>query len=205
VVSQWFDKKRGLTTGIAVSGSGIGGLFFSVVTQRLLDSVGFAWTMRLTAIFVLVSCWGVLPFLKTLIPPAPQSKTDWAVFRDPTFLLLICTGFFATFGNLVPLYFLPSYAVEKGLSISTGATLLSIYNGSSAIGRILLGLGADSILGRMNSLVICIVMSALSFCFMWSFATDLPMLIVFCFFNGVSIIYNSVLSSFFFRHSLMLN
>ncbi|KAJ3416978.1 3',5'-cyclic-nucleotide phosphodiesterase (PDEase) (3':5'-CNP) [Chytridiales sp. JEL 0842] len=182
---QWFVSKRGLTTGIAVSGSGFGGLFFAIVTQHLLESIGFAWTMRVTAAFCVVSVYAVIPFLKTRVPPSPSSKTDWTVFRDTRFLLLICTGFFATFGNLVPLYFLPSYAVEKaGLTVAMGATMLSVYNGASAAGRIFMGIGADTFFGRMNSLVLCLSVSAISFLCMWTVATGLPMLIIFSIFNG---------------------
>ncbi|KAJ3080217.1 hypothetical protein HDU99_008969, partial [Rhizoclosmatium hyalinum] len=57
--SQWFLKRRGLATGIAVSGSGFGGLVFSLLTGRLLESVGLAWTLRITAIICVV---GMLPF-----------------------------------------------------------------------------------------------------------------------------------------------
>ncbi|KAI8610877.1 major facilitator superfamily domain-containing protein [Chytriomyces sp. MP71] len=60
--SQWFEKRRGLATGIAVSGSGIGGLFMSLVTQELLGSIGFAWTMRITALAVFGERCSVLLF-----------------------------------------------------------------------------------------------------------------------------------------------
>jgi hypothetical protein len=51
IPSQWFDKRRGLATGIAVSGSGVGGLLLSIATAQLLNSVGLGWTLRITAIF----------------------------------------------------------------------------------------------------------------------------------------------------------
>lgn len=49
--SQWFSKRRGIATGLAVSGSGLGGLAMSLVSQELLSHVGFAWTMRINAMF----------------------------------------------------------------------------------------------------------------------------------------------------------
>ncbi|KAK9687807.1 hypothetical protein K7432_014637 [Basidiobolus ranarum] len=43
---QWFFKRRGLATGIAVSGSGVGGLILSPVTQALIKSLGYRWALR---------------------------------------------------------------------------------------------------------------------------------------------------------------
>ncbi|KAI8610878.1 major facilitator superfamily domain-containing protein [Chytriomyces sp. MP71] len=183
--SQWFEKKRGLATGIAVSGSGIGGLVMSILTQKMIDGMGFSWTMRVTALVVFVGIMAVLPFVKTRLPPAPQSKTDWTVFKDSRFLLLLATGFFATFSNLVPVYYLPAYAIDiVGVSSTDAAVLLSIYNGASAVGRIIIGIGADTIVGRLNSLLLCTLVSAFSMLFIWTFSYSYAMLVVFCVVNG---------------------
>ncbi|KAJ3323091.1 hypothetical protein HDU76_013729 [Blyttiomyces sp. JEL0837] len=183
--SQWFSKYRGLATGIAVSGSGIGGLVMTLVIEKLLTTVGYAWTMRISAIFSIVTLLATIPLIKTRIPPAPHSKTDWSILKDTRFLLLILTGFFATFANLVPLYFLPLFAQERlGLTKTAGAVFLSIYNGSSALGRIGMGVGADSILGRINSLVFCMVISALSMLLIWTFANTYGVLVLFAVING---------------------
>ncbi|KAJ3096199.1 hypothetical protein HDU97_006159 [Phlyctochytrium planicorne] len=183
--SQWFVKKRGVATGIAVAGSGIGGLVMSIATQRLLDTVGFEWTLRITAIFSFVCLIAASFLIKNRIPPSPHSKTDWSVVKDTRFLLLLMMGFFATFALLVPLYFLPTYATEVlNLPITTGATLLSVYNGSSAVGRVFMGVGADSFMGRLNSLCFCMVVSGLSMIFLWTFADTLVMLAIFAVVNG---------------------
>ncbi|KAI8853695.1 major facilitator superfamily domain-containing protein [Chytridium lagenaria] len=183
--SQWFLKKRGLATGIAVSGSGIGGLLLAVVTQRLLDGVGFAWTLRITGIFALVSVVSVSFFMKNRIPPSPSSKTDWSIVKDSRFLMLLLMGFFATFAYLVPVYFMSIYATDVlGQPVATGAALLAAYNGSSAAGRIILGYGADGFMGRLNSLCFCMVMSGLSMIFLWTFATSVYTLAAFAVVNG---------------------
>ncbi|KAJ3215111.1 hypothetical protein HDU67_000815 [Dinochytrium kinnereticum] len=183
--SQWFLKKRGLATGIAVSGSGIGGLVLTLATQRMLESLGFAWTLRVTGIFAIVSLIAVSFTVKSRIPPSPQSKTDWSVVRDTRFIMLLLMGFFATFALLVPLYFIPTFSTEVlGLPISTGATLLSVYNGSSAAGRVILGIGADGFMGRLNSLAFCMIVSGLSMIFLWTFASSVGILALFVVING---------------------
>ncbi|KAJ3266161.1 hypothetical protein HDU77_002292 [Chytriomyces hyalinus] len=183
--SQWFEKRRGLATGIAVSGSGLGGLVMSLLTQSMLTKIGFEWTMRATALIILVGILAVIPFVKTRLPPAPQSKTDWAVFKDHRFLLLLGTGFFATFANLVPVYFLPAYSIDVvGVSKTDAAVLVSIYNGSSAVGRILIGIGADTVVGRLNSLILCTFLSSASMLFIWTFARSYALLVLFACVNG---------------------
>ena len=45
-VQHYFDKRRALATGLAVSGSGMGMLVFGFLTQFLLDSLGWRNTVR---------------------------------------------------------------------------------------------------------------------------------------------------------------
>ncbi|ORY51963.1 MFS general substrate transporter, partial [Rhizoclosmatium globosum] len=185
VPSQWFDKKRGLATGIAVSGSGLGGLAMSLVTQKLLGSIGFAWTMRVTAIITFVGIITIIPLVRTRLPPTKHSRFDWIVFKEPCFLLLLGTCFFATFSNLIPVYYLPAFGKEvAGLSASDGALLVSIYNGSSAVGRVLIGIGADTYIGRLNSLILCTGLSSASMLLLWPFSNSFSLLVVFSFVNG---------------------
>ena len=43
--SQWFYKYRGLASGIAVGGSGIGGVFSVLMVRKLLSVVGMKKTL----------------------------------------------------------------------------------------------------------------------------------------------------------------
>jgi len=53
-VAKWFQRKRGLALALAVSGVGIGGVFFLPFTQWLLDSVGWRTTWMLMAVIFMV-------------------------------------------------------------------------------------------------------------------------------------------------------
>ncbi|KAF8941460.1 major facilitator superfamily domain-containing protein [Dissophora ornata] len=75
--SHWFDAKRGLALGLAVSGTGLGGLGLAPATQALMDGVGVGWTLRVLAFFCIVVC-GSASFLiseresgKKMPEPAP--------------------------------------------------------------------------------------------------------------------------------------
>ena len=53
-VQHYFDSKRAMATGIAVSGSGVGTLVFGIVTMRLINSVEWRWTLRIQAVLILI-------------------------------------------------------------------------------------------------------------------------------------------------------
>ncbi|KAJ3293779.1 hypothetical protein HDU79_011896 [Rhizoclosmatium sp. JEL0117] len=182
--SQWFNKKRGLTQGIAAAGSGLGGLVFSIAIQKMLDTIGIAWTLRASAIFFFVILVVINPLFKTRIQSAKDSKMDFAILKDPRFLFLLFAGFFANFSMFVSVDFLPVYSAKyANLSVSDSATLLSIYNGFGAVGKILMGLGADTIFGRSNALVICMWVTVVSY-FSWLAATTFGGIAAFAAVNG---------------------
>ncbi|KAG0365535.1 major facilitator superfamily domain-containing protein [Gamsiella multidivaricata] len=56
--SHWFDAKRGLALGLAVSGTGLGGLGLAPATQGLIDALGVGWTLRALALFCVIVCGG---------------------------------------------------------------------------------------------------------------------------------------------------
>ena len=54
ITTSWFEAKRGLVLGIVLSGSGVGGLLWSILTPRMAESVGWRPTI-LTMAIVLVA------------------------------------------------------------------------------------------------------------------------------------------------------
>lgn len=65
IVSRYFDKRRSLATGIAVSGSGIGTLIFAVMDEALIRAYGWRVCLQVSAVLALVI---VLPAGLTYIP-----------------------------------------------------------------------------------------------------------------------------------------
>ena len=53
ILAHWFQKKRGLASGIAVSGMGLGTFLFVPVSQFFIDTVGWRTTFMITAGLVL--------------------------------------------------------------------------------------------------------------------------------------------------------
>ena len=54
VVQHYFDKKRALATGLAVSGGGVGTLLFGLLAPILLQNIEWRWTLVVYAAVSLV-------------------------------------------------------------------------------------------------------------------------------------------------------
>ncbi|KAK0670029.1 putative MFS transporter [Cercophora samala] len=151
VVSQYFDKKRAAALGLVVSGSSIGGIVFPIALGKMLNdtTLGFGWSVRIMG-FIVAPMMGFCCFsLKARLPPRQTQFFLWSAFTELRFLGLVVAGFFVLLGMFTPLFFLPSYAVSKGMDKILASYLLAIVNGASTFGRILPGILADKY-GKLN-------------------------------------------------------
>jgi MFS family permease len=84
---QWFDKKRGLASGISVAGSGIGGAALAPLNRYLISSVGYEWALRIMAIMFIVVVFSILPCIRTRVPPIKKGGPlfDLSLFKDRGF------------------------------------------------------------------------------------------------------------------------
>lgn len=92
---------------------------------------------------------------------------DWTVLKNYQFLLLLFGTFLGTFALFVPLFFLPSFAVQlANLKPSVADNILTIINSASVLGRILPGLVGDKI-GRLNAFIISVILSGVFVLALW--------------------------------------
>ncbi|RUP47217.1 major facilitator superfamily domain-containing protein [Jimgerdemannia flammicorona] len=185
--SQWFDKHRGLATGMSVCGSGVGGLALTPLVQFLIENVGYRATLRYMAIIGVVIL-GIATFL---------AKPRWALkvgndgkMFDKSLLskqlwIMLFFGFTVTFGYLVPYFLMPSYAISIGLSPATGAVVVGVMSGFNAAARIGLGYTADRF-GRVNTMFVCTLLAGLACLLLWTFANNLGVLMAFAVVYGGS-------------------
>ncbi|KAJ2727203.1 hypothetical protein GGI07_000087 [Coemansia sp. Benny D115] len=82
IPSQWFTKRRGLATGIALSGSGIGGMWMTSATQALIESYGRPWAMRITGIIAMVAVLAVSPWMRVRLVPILGKSQEWGSNMD---------------------------------------------------------------------------------------------------------------------------
>lgn len=152
IMGHYFDRRRAAALGIVVSGSSVGGLVFPIILSNLLNSstLGFGWSIRIVAFvmtpFMLFAC----AVLKPRFPPSGKT-TVWLAepWRLKKYVALIAALFFMMIGMWTPLFYIPVYAVGRGMTPLLASYLLAIINGASTFGRIIPGMIADK-LGRIN-------------------------------------------------------
>ncbi|KAJ2493332.1 hypothetical protein IWW37_000616 [Coemansia sp. RSA 2050] len=107
VPAQWFDRRRGLATGIVNMGIGVGGIVWTQFNHMLIRKISVAWTLRLTSVVVLVACTLSLMLIKTHQTTLAPQKVGWEALNDRRLVLFMAGSFFTGVSSLVPFYYLP--------------------------------------------------------------------------------------------------
>ncbi|OQD89896.1 hypothetical protein PENANT_c002G00046 [Penicillium antarcticum] len=152
-VIQHFDKNIAAALGAAVSGSSIGGVVIPIALSKMLNStsLGFGWSVRIIGFVVTpllaFSCLAV----KSRLQPRKTKFFIASAFKTPKFSLLVAAIFFMFLGFFTPLFYIPTYAVSRGVDTTLASYLLAILNAASTFGRVIPGVLADKF-GRLNVL-----------------------------------------------------
>ena len=174
LISNWFEKKRGLASGIAFAFSGITGAILSPIATKIITTYGWQTSYRVyailalvfmlpTAIFILETTpekKGLLPYGITVSEQHKQShqKVIAANYgtsmkdakKMPIFYTTILTaGFLSIAGGFSQQF--PSHAVSMGLNAAVGSTLVSICMVMQLIANVPLGILCDKIGVRLSA------------------------------------------------------
>ncbi|ORZ01415.1 major facilitator superfamily domain-containing protein [Syncephalastrum racemosum] len=188
--TQWFYKNRGLATGIAVSGSGIGGVALAPLSTHLIQQLGYRQALRvLGGMYFGILCIAVgLARARWRPPPSPTKGIG--AFWDPSmatssFALLMLFSVLVPFGYVGPFFLAPTYASYLGQSQQTGSNMVSIMCGMNAVCRISLGFLADKS-GRLNTMFACTFLAGLFTMVIWQFADSYGIYVAFCVLYGLT-------------------
>ena len=160
---QFFDKKRGAALGIVVCGSSIGGIVFPIALAKMLNSssLGFGWSVRIVGFIMmplmLFSCLAI----RSRLPPKETAFFVKAPFLTARYNLLVVSLVLVFLGLLTPLFFLPAYAVSRGVNATLASYFLAITNAASTFGRVIPGILGDKY-GRLNAFAIGSLVSGIT-------------------------------------------
>ncbi|KAI7827314.1 major facilitator superfamily domain-containing protein [Kickxella alabastrina] len=101
VPSQWFEKRRGLASGTVNMGIGVGGLVWTQFNHLMIRKFSVAWTLRLTAIVVLVTCTSSLMLIKTYKVSSNPRKIGLKQMNDRNFIVFMIGSFFTGVASLI--------------------------------------------------------------------------------------------------------
>ena len=163
VVGGWFQRRRTVAVGIAVSGIGLGTLVGAPAAAALIEAVG--WREA----YLVLGAGGVVVLLvcAALVQPAPAVAGEVPVpllprLRTRTYGTLYCAGLLLSVALFVPFVHLPAYAVSRGIGAVAAATLVGVIGAASVVGRLALGAVAARA-GVLRTYQACFLLMAGSF------------------------------------------
>ncbi|KAK1245024.1 hypothetical protein MKX08_004653 [Trichoderma sp. CBMAI-0020] len=130
LIPQWFARRKGIATGIAAAGSGLGGLIYNLSTEAMISNLSVAWAFRITAICTAVTnvvCIILIKDRNKHIQPF-QNAFDFRLLKRPALLLIIAWMFLSVIGYTCVLFSLPDNATRIGLTAHQGAILGALAN-----------------------------------------------------------------------------
>ncbi|HSS01036.1 MAG TPA: MFS transporter [Kofleriaceae bacterium] len=201
-VQRWFVRKRGLASGLAVSGIGVGTLAVPPVASWLIARFGWrdAYLVIGCVTAVVGSGMSLLvdndPAQRGLAPdgepvrgdpasrPAPAAGVSVRdAVRSRRFIGLYVSCLICSFGLFVPFVHLVPYAVDHGVPSTTAVLLVGAIGVGSSAGRLFLGGVADR-MGRRWALPVMFLGMGLSF-LIWAASTSAWPLAIFALLFGV--------------------
>ncbi|KAH8883579.1 MFS general substrate transporter [Thozetella sp. PMI_491] len=154
ITPLWFTTKLPIANAIAACGSGAGGIVFPIIIRNLLPQIGFAWTVRVIALVILVTL-GLANIVLRGPGTAKQRRAliDRASLTDWPYVVFVVACFTILLGIYTPFFYVQSYAITSGVaSKDTAFYLVAAMNLSSIPGRVIPAFFAQR-LGPMNMII----------------------------------------------------
>lgn len=115
VLQSYFSTRIGLASGIAAAGSSLGGIIYPIVLYRLVDEIGFAWSVRVIGFICLATLIPPVLFLRQRVkPPRARAMFDTTAFTDGGWLLFTLGCLLGFVGLYVMFFYLSYYGLATG-------------------------------------------------------------------------------------------
>jgi len=193
-VQRWFVRRRGLASGLAVAGIGVGTLVMPPLAAWLIETFGWRTAYMVLGIFAVVagSAMALLiendprdrglgpdgdPFEPDARSPQVPGASVTEAITSRRFIGLYIACLVCSFGLFVPFVHLVPYAIDHGVPRSAAVLLLGVVGVGSTAGRFFLGGLADRI-GRRRALLATFAAMALTMG-LWACSTGLWPLVAF--------------------------
>jgi MFS family permease len=158
VLARWFDERRGLALGIAMSGTAIGGMVMTLVAELAIEHRG--WRAGYLALAIPMFAI-VIPLVLAAVRAAPKEGSParqqapggeglevGQALRARSFWLICVIQFCNTFASSGATLHAVPYLIGIGYRAATAAFVLSATFGLAAAGKLGLGWLGDRIGGR---------------------------------------------------------
>lgn len=189
MATQYFSGsaggRLGLANGVIKLGGGVGAAVFSVALEAMNRRLGIAWTFRIFGLLALAVAVPAAFLIREKIPFRRAPLVDVSMLKCLPFVAVCVSSMIYVFALYIPPYYLPLFAQSIGLSSAEAALVTAGYNLAAAFGRFAAGPLCDWI-GALNSLLLIMVLNAITLLAIWPVSTAPAPLIVFALLNGVA-------------------
>ena len=172
LVSNWFEKRKGLAMGISVAGLGLGGMIMLPLSAHLIHLLGWRWTYPILGITI---CVVLVPLILLMVknspydigtspdgekytPPEKNQRTPvpdinmpiqrWTLpkaLKTSTFWIVVLAFMMVFVGTASVIAHAVPFFVGQGFSNQLASTILGSAVGVSILGRIITGYLSDRI------------------------------------------------------------
>ena len=135
-VGHFYNRLRGLATGVASCGGSIGGIVFPLMLQSLFTRVGFEWATRASGFLFLFLLAIANLLIRSRLPPKPLTKgnilLDLNMFKNGKFAIVTTALFLIKW---IPLTYITLFAFSRDIEAAFAYQLLAILNAGSFFSR----------------------------------------------------------------------
>ncbi|KAF2134744.1 monocarboxylate permease-like protein-like protein [Dothidotthia symphoricarpi CBS 119687] len=168
ILPTYFSARLGLATGIASSGSSMGGVIYPIVIKSLMYKIGFSWTTRVLGFMAFGMLLVPVFLMKERVRPTTRvarALIDRSAFTDQPFIIFILATLIGFIGLTIALFYLSSFALTQRITDEDFAFyIVPLYNAASVFGRIAPNFLSDRI-GPFNVIAPCaMITGVLMFC-----------------------------------------
>jgi MFS family permease len=191
--ARWFPKKPAITSGIVMSGIGLGIVVMPQVANKLISSFNWRTSFIILGIVAIILIVGLAQLLRHApdqslqTSPASKIKTGPSIqlqgisteeaLRTRQFWILFVFCLFVSMAIQTVMVHMVAHSTDIGYSAVTAATILSVIGLVSVIGKISMGGLADRIGNRKTIIIVSILIIV---AFVWlRFASELWTLYLF--------------------------
>ncbi|HJQ58754.1 MAG TPA: MFS transporter [Vineibacter sp.] len=220
-LQRWFLRQRGLATGIAVAGIGVGTMIAPPFAQAVIDAYGwrtaYLWLGAIALATAVVAAFTMLrapeaygqhpdgDSVTAASVPAGSGETLADAARSRPFWLLFVACAANSFGLFIPYVHLVPYVRDAGLGEAYGVTLIALLGVGSTVGRFAFA-GLAHRVGRQRAYAAMFVGTG-AMLLVWAATTDFWLLAVFAtlfgaFYGGFVAMAPSMIAEYFGTRAL---
>lgn len=139
LLPTYFNTRLGLAVGLSAAGSSFGGVIYPIVFYKLIEQIGFGWSVRVLGFIALATMLVPIFAMKQRVrPQQARALIDVSAFTDWPFVTFVVGSLVGFIGLYVMLFYISFYAEVRGITNSSlSFYLIAILNSTSMFGRTL--------------------------------------------------------------------